>query len=234
MVELTVLLIEDEEATRTLLRRAFDRAGARVVEASDGREGMRAVYADKPDVVLLDVEMPGIDGFGALERIRELTNVPVMMITSHGEQDRKLRAFDTGADDYVTKPFDTAEVVARTRALVRRSAGAGPGSAGAGRDRYADEHLEVDFAGVEARVAGGPPLQLTPLQFRLLSTFVRHPNQALTPEQLLELAWGSEAHSPERVKVHVANLRRKLADGGAPKDVIETVRGFGYRYKRPR
>jgi DNA-binding response OmpR family regulator len=233
VVELTVLIIEDEETTRALLRRAFERTGARVVEAGDGREGMRTVYSDKPDVVLLDVEMPGIDGFDALARIRELTNVPVMMVTSHAGRDEKLRAFDTGADDYVVKPFDIEEVVARTRALARRHTGTSGDENGAGGDRYIDEHLNIDFAAVEARVGHGDPLQLTPLQFRLLSTFVRHPNEVLTPEQLLELAWGSVAYSPERVKVHVANLRRKLTEAGAPPDAIETVRGFGYRY-RPR
>ena len=231
MKELTILLIEDDETIRTLLRRAFARDGARVLEADDGLTGMRAIYSDKPDAVLLDIEMPGIDGFGALERIRELSDVPVMMLTSREEQDTKLKAFKGGADDYVTKPFDMDEVVARTRALLRR--GAGAKATDRSDDRYADEHVEIDFAGVEAKV-NGQVLVLTPLQFRLLSTFVRHPNQALTPDQLLDLAWGGEAYSPDRVKVHVANLRKKLADAGAPPDRIETVRGFGYRYRRPR
>ena len=229
--DLTILLIEDDETTRALLRRAFSRAGARVIEAEDGRAGMRAIYSDRPDAVLLDIEMPDIDGFGALERIRELSNVPVMMLTSREEKDTKLRAFEGGADDYVTKPFDMDEVVARTRALARRG---GERTAAPGNDnRYADEHVEIDFAGVEAR-ANGQTLVLTPLQFRLLSTFVRHPNQALTPDQLLDLAWAGEAYSPDRVKVHVANLRKKMADAGAPPDRIETVRGFGYRYRGPR
>ena len=227
----TILIVEDDEVTRALLERAFSRAGARVIVAADGRTGMRAIYSDKPDLVLLDIEMPDMDGFGALERIRELSEVPVIMLTSHEEQEVKLRAFEHGADDYVTKPFDTDELVARTRALVRRS-GQRNGVEKAG-DLYADEHLEIDFAGVEAR-ANGQTLVLTPLQFRLLSTFVRHPNQALTPDQLLELAWAGEAYSPDRVKVHVANLRKKLADAGAPWDRIETVRGFGYRYRRSR
>ena len=230
MNELTILIIEDDETTRTLLRRAFARSGAQVVEADDGRSGMRAIYADQPDAILLDIEMPDIDGFGALERIRELSDVPVMMLTSHEEQDVKLRAFEGGVDDYVTKPFDMDEVVARTRALVRRS-GARPGPE-ASPDRYVDEHLEIDFAGVEASV-NGQVLVLTPLQFRLLSTFVRHPNQALTPDQLLELAWAGDTYSADRVKVHVANLRKKLSEAGADADRIETVRGFGYRYRRP-
>jgi DNA-binding response OmpR family regulator len=223
----TILLIEDDQTTRSLLNRAFARTGVRVVEAEDGRAGLRAIYNTKPDAVLLDIEMPQMNGFDALERIRQVTDVPVMMLTGNVTQDYKLRAFDQGADDYVTKPFDTDEVVARTRALLRRTADERPA------DRYVDEHLEVDFSAVEAR-ACGKPLQLTPLQFRLLSTLVRHPNQALTPDQLLDLAWRGESFSPERVKVHVANLRRKLGDAGAPADVIETVRGFGYRYRKPR
>jgi DNA-binding response OmpR family regulator len=230
MDDLKILLIEDDETIRALLKRAFTRSGAQVVEASDGAVGMRAIYADKPDAVLLDIELPGIDGFGALERIRDLTDVPVMMLTSADDKDVKLRAFEGGADDYVTKPFDMEEVVARTRALVRRR-GAKPSAQASTGDRYVDEHLEVDFAGVEARVAG-QTLELTPLQFRLLSTFVRHPNQALTPDQLLDRAWSGDSYSPERVKVHVANLRKKLAAAGAPPDRIETVRGFGYRYRR--
>jgi DNA-binding response OmpR family regulator len=229
MDDLKILVIEDDETVRALINRAFTRSGASVVEAEDGAAGMRAIYADKPDAVLLDIEMPGIDGFGALERIRDLTDVPVMMLTSTDDQDVKLRAFEGGADDYVTKPFDMEELVARTRALVRRRGGGSP--EGTKGDRYVDEHLEVDFAGVEARV-GDEVLQLTPLQFRLLSTFVRHPNQALTPDQLLERAWSRDSYSPERVKVHVANLRKKLADAGGPPDQIETVRGFGYRYRR--
>jgi DNA-binding response OmpR family regulator len=150
-----------------------------------------------------------------------------MMLTGNVSQEYKLRAFDSGADDYVTKPFDMDEVVARTRALMRRSSDTRPA------DRYVDEHLEVDFAGVEAH-ACGKQLKLTPLQFRLLSTLVRHPNQALTPDQLLDLAWSGESFSPERVKVHVANLRKKLAEAGAPPEAIETVRGFGYRYRKAR
>ena len=230
MDELKILLIEDDETIRALVTRAFTQSGAHVVEAEDGATGMRAIYADKPDAVLLDIEMPGIDGFGALERIRDLTDVPVMMLTSSEDKDVKLRAFEAGADDYVTKPFDMEEVVARTRALVRRRGGTGSANDAAG-DRYVDEHLEVDFAGVEARV-GDRKLELTPLQFRLLATFVRHPNQALTPDQLLDRAWRGDSYSPERVKVHVANLRKKLAAAGAPPDRIETVRGFGYRYRR--
>ena len=229
MDDLKILLIEDDETVRALLARAFARSGAQVLQAEDGAAGMRRIYADKPDAVLLDIEMPGIDGFGALERIRDLTDVPVMMLTSSGDKDVKLRAFEGGADDYVTKPFDMEEVVARTRALVRRRKGAATGRAGKG-DRYVDQHLEVDFGAVEARV-GGKLLELTPLQFRLLSTFVRHPNQALTPDQLLERAWRSDTYSPERVKVHVANLRKKLAEAGAPRELIETVRGFGYRFR---
>jgi DNA-binding response OmpR family regulator len=232
MDDLTILIIEDDETVRALLRRAFTRSGARVVEAEDGSAGMRAIYSDQPDAVLLDIEMPNIDGFGALERIRDLTDVPVMMLTASDDKDVKLRAFEGGADDYVTKPFDMEELVARTRALARRR-GKARARDESDEHRYVDEYLEVDFAGIEARV-GDQTLQLTPLQFRLLSTFVRHPGQALTPDQLLERAWSGESYSPERVKVHVATLRKKLAEAGAPAEAIETVRGFGYRYRKPK
>src|SRR3954464_137858 len=141
MHDLTILIIEDDETIRALLARAFGQSGARVVEAEDGAAGMRAIYADKPDAVLLDIEMPGIDGFGALERIRDLTDVPVMMLTGRDDKDVKLRAFAGGADDFVTKPFDMEEVVARTRALARRQGRPKP-SGGDQGDRYVDEYLE--------------------------------------------------------------------------------------------
>src|SRR5215211_7763736 len=137
MDDLKILLIEDDETVRAVLRHAFARSGAQVFEAADGAAGMRAIYADKPDAVLLDVEMPGIDGFGALERIRDMTDVPVMMLTSSDDKDVKLRAFEGGADDYVTKPFDMEELVARTRALVRRRGGAAARATKG--DRYVDE-----------------------------------------------------------------------------------------------
>ncbi len=222
-----ILIIEDDDTVRALVRRAFARSGAEVLEAVDGSAGMRSIYAERPDAVLLDIGLPGIDGFGALERIRELTDVPVLMLTSSDGKDTKLRAFEHGADDYVTKPFDAEELVARTRALLRRRAGAGAEPRG---DRYVDAHLEIDFAAVEARAAGRK-LDLTPLQFRLLGVFVRCSGEALTPDQLLERAMSGDANSPERVKVHVATLRRKLGAAGAPPDLIETVRGFGYRYR---
>jgi DNA-binding response OmpR family regulator len=228
--DLRILVIEDDETVRALLRRAFSKSGAQVLEAGDGQSGMRAIFTGRPHAVLLDIELPGIDGFTALERIRELTDVPVMMLTSSDRKDAKLRAFAGGADDYVTKPFDSEELVARTHALVRRRGAAG---GDAREDLYADEEIEVDFARVEAR-AGGRKLDLTPLQFRLLGAFVRHPDEALTPEQLLERSVSRGTHSPERVKVHIANLRRKIAEAGASPGRIETVRGFGYRYRRAR
>jgi DNA-binding response OmpR family regulator len=222
----TVALIEACSATRAELRDGFAPAGVRVHEADCGLGGLRTVYSTRPDAIVMCVDLGDIDGFEALARIREMTDVPVMILSARDSQADKLRAFRCGADDYVTKPFDVDEVVLRTWALVRR------GGSHKAVDRYLDAQLEVDFGSIEARGPRGR-MELTPLQFRLLSAFVRHANQPLTPEQLLRLAWRDEVFSPERVKLHVSNLRRKLHEAGVDRRALETVRGFGYRYRPP-
>jgi DNA-binding response OmpR family regulator len=221
-----VLVVDDESDIRGLVLELLQRAGYDVVEAPDGNEALRRFYADHPDLVILDVQMPGVDGWSVLERIRELSDVPVIMLTARAEELDKVRGLRAGADDYVTKPFGRQELLARVQAHLRRS-----------RDRqeelkhYADEFVEVDFA-QRAVHAGGERVSLTPLEFRLLSAFVRHPNQLLSHDQLVELAWGG-AGSAERdqVKLYVGYLRRKLGDAPHGESPIETVRGFGYRYR---
>jgi len=139
-----------------------------------------------------------------------------------------VRALRAGADDYMTKPFGVAELVARSEALLRRRR--------SGEDapsRYVDSLVEVDLQAAEAR-AGGVPLQLTPLEFRLLTAFVRNPNQVLSPDQLLAMAWGDSGFARERVKIYVGYLRSKFREAGVEDAPIETVRGFGYRYRAPR
>ena len=227
MAEARVLLIEDDEDSRLLLRRVLERADMEIVEASDGTEGLRELYGSHPDVVLLDIGLPEVDGWHTLERIRELTDVPVMMVTGKASELEKVRALRAGADDYVTKPFGLQEVVARVEVLLRRRAPRKEPPR-----MYADDLVEIDFQGAEAK-ADGQVLELTPLEYRLLSAFVQHPNQVLSADQLLELAWGESGFGRERVKIYVGYLRGKFRTAGVEAP-IETIRGFGYRYRPPR
>ena len=224
-----VLVVDDDADVRSLTRELLERAGYDVVEASDGRAGLRRLHETRPALVILDVSMPGMDGWQTLERIRDLSDVPVLMATAHDSELEKVRGLQAGADDYVAKPFGRQELVARVDALLRR-AGTRRSVSASG---YADAAVAVDFDRREVRVADRPAT-LTPLEFRLLSAFVRHPNHVLSREQLLELVWNdARGISPDQVKLYVGYLRRKLAAAGGDPALIETVRGFGYRYRRP-
>jgi DNA-binding response OmpR family regulator len=223
-----VLVIDDDADIRGLLKELLGRAGYDVVESSNGRDGLRALYSSSPDLVLLDVSMPELDGWQTLERIRDVSEVPVVMLTARAAELEKVRGLKAGADDYVTKPFGRQELLARVEAHLRRSGDRveQPGT-------YADGLITIDFAQREVTVAG-KNVSLTPLEFKLLSTFVRNPNQVLSHDQLLELVWGDAlTGSRARTKLYVGYLRQKLDVGEAGDSPIETVRGFGYRY-RPR
>ena len=225
-----VLVIDDDGDVRALVVGLLERAGYEVNEASDGRDGLRAVFSDRPDLVLLDVTMPGLDGWGTLERIRELTDVPVLMVTARSDELEKVRGLKAGADDYLTKPFGRQELLARVEALLRRKRRTEEELPTV----YADDAITVEFAQRSAQ-SGGVDLRLTPLEFRLLSAFVKHPNQVLSREQLLELAWGDPyGVSEDQVKLYVGYLRKKLGTDPVEESPIETVRGFGYRYRPAR
>ena len=224
----TILVVEDEPDIRTLLREILEREGFTVVEECDGREGLRALFECRPDLIILDVTMPGLDGWETLQRVRELSAVPVLMLTASVSEMEKVRGLRAGADDYLTKPFGRQELLARIEAVLRR---ASRQRADEGRiAAYADDFIEIDFA--QRRVAvDGQAVDLTPTEFRLLTALVRHPRQVLSRDQLLELVWGnSRGHSGDQVKLYVSYLRRKLSDAGGI-DPVETVRGFGYRYQ---
>jgi len=224
----TILVVDDDADTRGLVRRLLERAGYGVREAEDGLAGLRELFALTPDLVLLDVTMPGLDGWATLERIREVSEVPVVMLTARDTEVERVRGLSHGADDYVAKPFGRQELVARVHALLRR---VGTASAEA-TESYADAYLEIDFKQHLVRVAGRD-VALTPLEFRLLAAFVRHPNQVLSHDQLLELVWGdSFGVSRDQVKLYVGYLRRKLGLDDPAAVPIETVRGFGYRYRK--
>jgi DNA-binding response OmpR family regulator len=220
-----VLVVDDDPDIRGLIRELLERAEHDVVEAPDGNEGLRLFYAEQPDLVILDLSMPALDGWGALERIRELSDVPVLMLTARAEELDKVRGLRAGADDYVTKPFGRQELLARVDAQLRRNR-----NEQTPPETYADGFVTIDFLQREVR-AGDEDVSLTPLEFRLLTAFVRNPNQVLSHDQLLELAWGAAASERDQVKLYVGYLRRKLGAPPGGDSPIETMRGFGYRYR---
>jgi DNA-binding response OmpR family regulator len=224
-----VLVIDDDDDIRALVVELLQRAGLEVDQAGDGRAGLRAFHQTPADLVVLDVSMPELDGWETLERIRDLSDVPVIMLTARGAELERVRGLQAGADDYMVKPFGRQELVARVQALLRRSRGTGDDR----QKTYADDRVTIDFAQRAVRY-DGRAVALTPLEFKLLSTFVRHPRQVLSREQLLQLVWGNAyGVSGDQVKLYVGYLRRKL-DPDRPDAVpIATVRGFGYRYDKP-
>jgi DNA-binding response OmpR family regulator len=220
-----VLVADDDRDVRELIRILLERAGYEVIEATDGRECLRAFYERHPELVVLDLRMPVLDGWAALERIREVADVPVLILTARGDELDRVRGLRAGADDYVQKPFGRQELVARIEALLRRAS-----TPAKVQSAYSDDLVEINFA--ERRVtAGGQAVELTPLEFRLLTAFVRHPGQVLSHDQLLKFVWGdATSHTREEVRLYVGYLRGKLRAAIGAEPPIETVRGFGYRY----
>jgi DNA-binding response OmpR family regulator len=227
-----VLVIEDDRDIALSLRIVLERGGFESTLAASGRDGLRVFHSARPDLVILDVGLPEMDGWTVLERIRDLSDVPVLMLTAHGQEADKVRGLHGGADDYLTKPFGNDELTARALALLRRRQPAGPGHAEATEVFY-DGDIEVDFAAREVRVSG-EPVALTPTEYRLLAALVRHRGQVLSAQTLLDLAWSDPLGvGPERVKYTVMRLRRKLTAGKeTTASPIEAVRGFGYRYRK--
>jgi DNA-binding response OmpR family regulator len=227
MNRLRILIVDDEPDIRLLLRELLERAGYEVDEAEDGRAALRGFYERAPSLVLLDVTMPEMDGYQTLERIRDLSDVPVIMLTARSQELEKVRGLGAGADDYVPKPFGRQELLARVQALLRRSGGKSEII-----EAYADSFVEIDYPQRKV-VVGGREVQLTPLEFKLLAAFVQNPGQVLSREQLLDLVWGDPyGVSGDQVKLYVGYLRKKLVPDAPDTAPIDTVRGFGYRYSK--
>jgi DNA-binding response OmpR family regulator len=223
-----VLVIEDDKDIALGLRIVLERGGFEATLAGNGRDGLRVFHTARPDLVILDVGLPEMDGWTVLERIRDLSDVPVLMLTAHGQESDKVRGLHSGADDYLTKPFGNDELTARALALMRRRSSV---EAAEAPEVFDDGAIEVNFAAREVSV-NGEPVALTPTEYRLLAALVRHQGQVLSAQTLLDLAWSDPLGiGPDRVKYTVMRLRRKLgADTEA--SPIEAVRGFGYRYRR--
>ena len=219
-----ILVADDEPNIVRLLRLYLGHEGYEVVSASDGREALDRFRQDRPDLVVLDLMMPGLGGFEVCTEIRKQSSVPVLMLTARSDDVDKIVGLEVGADDYVTKPFNPREVVARVKAALRRrdwdrSEDAGGGAVSVG-------NLTLDPAGRDVTVAG-ERVRLRQREFDLLHAFLRHPNVALDRERLLSMVWGQDYYGDSRtIDVHVAWLREKLAAADAK---IETVWGIGYK-----
>jgi DNA-binding response OmpR family regulator len=222
-----VLVVDDDADIRLLLEELLRGAGYEVETAENGRAALRVFHESPTDLIVLDLSMPDLDGFETLDRIRDLSDVPVILLTARGGEIDKVRGFRAGADDYVVKPFGRQELLARIEAALRRT----PESTH--QDHYEDAALSIDY-GRRHVMCRGLPVRLTPLEFRLLGTFVRHAGQVLSADQLIEHVWGHAGGvSRDQVKLYVSHLRKKLGQEAEGFEPIETVRGFGYRYVPP-
>ncbi len=219
-----VLVVEDEPALSTLLRYNLEKEGFDVSEARDGEEALLSLRETKPDAVLLDWMLPRLSGLEVCRQIRRAPawrDLPVIMLTARGEEGDRVRGLDSGADDYVVKPFSTTELIARLKAVIRRARPA----AGAEVLRFAD--LAVDLSAHRV-VRTGEPVHLGPTEFRLLRFLLERPGRVFSREQLLDAVWGRDAEVELRtVDVHIRRLRKALNEGGRP-DLVRTVRSAGY------
>lgn len=216
-----ILIIEDEPAIRDILRELLTDAGYEVEEATDGLEGVEKFRAGSFSLVLLDLMLPKLDGYGVCEQIRAVSDVPVIMITALSGEEAEVRAFELRADDYITKPFSLRLVLMRVEAVLRRAGGKADEG---GREILRRGSVEMDTAAHRVSL-DGEDVPLTNTEYRLLELFLRNPGRVFTREGLLSRVWGYDFIGDEStVNIHIMNLRRKLGS-----NLIETVRGVGYR-----
>lgn len=222
-----ILVVDDEERMVRFIRLNLEHDGFRVTESFNGNQAINSVRSALPDLVLLDVMMPDLDGFEVLRVIRETSNVPVIMLTAKGEEDDRVRGLELGADDYITKPFSPRELVSRVRAVLRRTESTTSMTHGI---IEVDEHLKLDFDRREVWL-DGKLVQLRPTEYRLLYHLVQNAGWVVTHDQLLAKVWGYEYRDePHYVRLYINYLRKKLeADPANPKYIL-TERGVGYRF----
>lgn len=220
-----ILVVDDEKKIRDLLTAYLRSDGFEVAEASDGATALATIRRTEPDLVILDVMMPGMDGIEVLRELRKTSDVFVMMLTARAEETDKLIGLSVGADDYLTKPFSPRELVARAKAILRR----GRERAMADEELLRFENLTVDLSKREV-TRGKTTCDLTALEFDLLAAMASAPGRVFSRRQLVERVWGWDFFGDERVvDVHIRNLRKALGDNAADPEVIGTVRGVGYK-----
>lgn len=220
-----ILVIEDDAVLRRLLRLYLGGAGYGVVEAGNGEEGLRVAYRERPDLIVLDIMMPGMDGWEVCERLRQLCDVPILILSAKGLPRDRVRGLLLGADDYVTKPFDMSELRLRVRAILRRA------ESSAGYDsEYSDGHLSLRL-GEGVVIREGESVHLTRLEMRLLACLLRHRGRPVSPSGILREVWGPEYREETHyVKNYIRRLRQKIEeDPGRPRYIL-TERGIGYKF----
>ena len=227
MAHKNVLVVDDEDTIREVVRRYLEREGFKVQEAADGYEALDSIKADPPDLIVLDLMLPGIDGLTITQHLRQDRQIPIIMLTAKGEASDRIRGLDLGADDYITKPFSPQEVVSRVRAVLRRVNGV---SATLEQGSLEFERLSIDSSARNVKVEGRS-VTLTAKEFDLLWFFAQHPDQVFSRTQLLANVWGDELYTdPSTVTVHIRRLREKLeANPGKPAHLL-TVWGVGYKF----
>jgi two-component system alkaline phosphatase synthesis response regulator PhoP len=221
----TILVVDDEARIVKLVRDYLERAGFDVLSAHDGETALTLARVEQPDLIVLDLMLPGVDGLDVCRRLRQVSGVPIIMLTARVEEADRIVGLELGADDYVTKPFSPRELVARVRATLRRTSGeVGPASVLRAGD------VELDTAALAATVAG-EPVDLTPTEFQVLATLVRQPGRIFSREQLLEAVHGVAFDGFDRsMDSHIKNLRRKIEPDPRQPTYIQTVYGVGYRF----
>jgi DNA-binding response OmpR family regulator len=224
----TILLVDDEESIQKLLTYPLERDGYRVVQARDGEEALERFASERPDLVLLDLALPKVDGLEVCRRLRAQSAVPILMLTARDDEIDKVLGLEIGADDYITKPFSIRELRSRIRAAMRR-ASLTPAP-------EADEEIESDGLRIDLprRVVevDGAPVALTYLEFELLRTLAASPGRVFTRQTLLDKLWGGSAfRDPRTIDVHVRHLREKIERNPSEPEFIFTVRGVGYRFR---
>ena len=226
-----ILIADDEKDIRSVLRLYMEDAGFEVVEAADGQEALDAIAAQRIDLCLLDIMMPVLDGYHVLKRIRETSDLPVIVISAKGQDPEKILGLNLGADDYMVKPFNPLEAVARVNSTLRRAKGMmaqqqRPASTATLRAR--DLELDVDAC---VLTCGGQPVELTPVELRIMTLLMEHPGRVFTKQQIYECGWDEEYIAAENsVMVCLSKLRSKLGDD--PQAYIKTIRGIGYRLEK--
>lgn len=223
---MAVLLVDDDRDMIDVVTYILRREGYEVIAAYDGDQGWAMFQRDQPELVVLDANMPGIDGMEVCRRIRDIATTPVIMLTARTDEADIVRALGLGADDYITKPFSTRELLARVRAMLRRAPSGDEPS-----DVLLAGPLRIDLLTHRVSVHGRP-LEVSPTEFRLLQFFVTHPERVYSRSQLLDEVWGNETYIEERtVDVHIRRLR-KLLEPFDCAELIQTVRSVGYRFSR--